>query len=414
MRDTEQTSATIVSSPLQFFMGKKMAKEYMDLMEQYDPLVDSKYQITYYTGGFCPPWEYDNKALGGSESAVVELSTRWSAVGYSVEVYGLFPSLEFIEGYKEYEGVHYYHINKFSFSKKYHNLILWRLSGMTILDETLPLKANNIYVDLHDHQYEQTSLLHLHQNRIKKVFFKSKFHSEIANLEFPFFKSFPEDKRLLIQNGLETQTFTKDYKVQRDKYRFQYSSSYFRGLKDILKVWEIIYKSEPKAELHIYYGMDIFPNEQERDEIKRLLAQEGVIDHGRQSKEIVAREKQRAMFHLYPTNTTSEICCISLKESLASGCIPILSNINIFSMFSGIHIKWDKDMSAEDYYKRVAFAVIDILQMEEEELLKLSDEMKKSELIKSWGEVALLWLDPMDLSTPYTEIEKFYEHKILP
>jgi glycosyltransferase involved in cell wall biosynthesis len=414
MRDTPNTSATIIPNNLSFFMGKKMAKEYLSLMRPFDPEVQTEYQITYYTGLFCPPWEFDKKDLGGSESACVQLSTKWAKLGYSVEVYGLFPSLEFEDGYKEYNGVHYYHVNKFSFSKTYLNLILWRLSGLVILDENLPLKANHIYADLHDHSLEQISLIHRHQDRIEKVFFKSQFHSAIADHEFPFFKSFSAEKRLFIQNGLEKETFTKDYGVQRDKYRLQYSSSYFRGLKDILKVWKIIHQAEPRAELHVYYGMDLYPNEQERDEIRALLAQEGVMDHGRQSKEVVAREKQRAGFHLYTTNTTSEICCISIKESMASGCIPILSNVNIFSMFAGVHIKWDQGQSVEDYYTRVAFSVIDILRMPDEEFNHLTEEMKKSELIKSWGEVSLLWLDPLNLAKPYCEYETLVAKGVLP
>lgn len=139
-----------------------------------------------------------------------------------------------------------------------------------------------------------------------------------------------------------------------------------------------------------------------------------MCNHGRQSKEVLAREKQMSGFHLYPTLTTAEICCITLKESMISGSIPILSDKNIFGMFEGIHIKHDAEMSVEDYYRRVALGVIDILQMPDEKLEELSNMVKQSKLLKSWGEVSMLWLKEMDFPDFYGEYEKLVEMKVLP
>lgn len=391
----ENTSAFLLDKSLKDFMGKKLADEYLSIMDNYEYSLISNYDITYYTGFLAPPWSHKSEKLGGSESAVIQLCKNWVKLGKKVEVYCYDPELEHIPSYVEFEGIHIYHTNKFKFRTTYNNLILWRFSGMTILNDSFRIKANSIYVDLHDHNPQDMAMIISHQNKIDKVFYKSQFHSAIADHEYPFFKEFPTNKRVFIQNGLELETFKKDYGVQRDKYRFQYSSSYFRGLKGILKYSvPIIFKAEPRFELHVYYGMDIVPSKEEGDEIRMLLSQEGVLDHGRQNKEIVAREKQRATYHLYPTNTTSEICCISLKESMASGCIPIVSNVNIFSTFAGIHITWDEGMSEEDYYKRVGESVVDVLKhITDSQLEELSKAMKSNDMVKSWEQVSKLWLE---------------------
>lgn len=391
----QNTSAIVVNKTLKDFMGKRLEQEYLDVMDSYEDVKNSPYDITYYSGFLCPPWNPTNKGLGGSESAIVNLSREWVKQGLKVEVYCYSPDIEFLDSLTpfEYEGVHYYHTNKFKFSKKYNNLILWRYSGLTLLDDAFKINANKVYVDLHDHNVNDCIMIKKYEEKIDKVFYKSNFHSGVADHEFPFFKEFSPEKRVFIQNGLELETFQKDYGVVRDKYRFQYSSSYFRGLRGILKYsLPIIFKNEPRFELHVYYGMDVVPSENEGKEMRLLLSQEGVIDHGRQGRDIVAREKQRAMFHLYPTNCVSEICCISLKESMASGCIPIISDVNIFSTFAGAHIKWDVGMSEEDYYKRVGESVLDLLKMSDEELKDLSEAMKKNEMIKSWEQVAKLWI----------------------
>jgi len=70
-----------------------------------------------------------------------------------------------------------------------------------------------------------------------------------------------------------------------------------------------------------------------------LMSQPGVMDHGRVSSHLVAREKWRSTFHLYVTDTDAEIDCISIKESLATGCIPLLSKFGVFPEREGFHFE---------------------------------------------------------------------------
>jgi hypothetical protein len=51
-------------------------------------------------------------------------------------------------------------------------------------------------------------------------------------------------------------------------------------------------------------------------------------------------------FQLYVTNTISEIDCISIKESVLAGCIPIISNFGVFEERDGIHYDFNDEKQA--------------------------------------------------------------------
>ena len=49
-------------------------------------------QIVYYCGEGDLAWDPEDKKLGGSEQAVVQLSEQWTKRGYLVKVYGKIPN----------------------------------------------------------------------------------------------------------------------------------------------------------------------------------------------------------------------------------------------------------------------------------------------------------------------------------
>jgi glycosyltransferase involved in cell wall biosynthesis len=177
----------------------------------------------------------------------------------------------------------------------------------------------------------------------------------------------------------------------KNPYRFVYCSAYIRGLAEILKyIWPVIYQLEPRAELHVYYGMDDIKDNNMKTMFKQLLSQPGVMEHGRQPMDIIIREKHMSSFHLYITNTPIEIDCISIRESLATGCIPILSNFGVFKDREGIHfdIK-EKDIKS---YQNAAVKILQIMA-QQEKLLGYREQIKKSSLITSWDDTAKKWLN---------------------
>ena len=99
------------------------------------------------------------------------------------------------------------------------------------------------------------------------------------------------DKFNIIMNGIRIDNFKINNNYIRNPYRFCYCSCYTRGLEIILeKIWPIIYNKEPKAELHIYYGMDYIYDDKYKLKMNLLMSQHGVMDHGRQPIDIIIRE----------------------------------------------------------------------------------------------------------------------------
>lgn len=123
--------------------------------------------------------------IGGSETAVIELSKRWVKKGYDVTVYG-----DPREDAGDYEGVHYRPYYELNWKDKFNILIFWRTPHF--LDKELD--AKRIYYDAHDIE----SNLNWTPERVKrvdKVFFKSKFHRSMC-------PNIPDDKVAVIGNGI--------------------------------------------------------------------------------------------------------------------------------------------------------------------------------------------------------------------
>jgi glycosyltransferase involved in cell wall biosynthesis len=142
---------------------------------------------------------------------------------------------------------------------------------------------------------------------------------------------------------------------------------------------------EPRVELHLYYGMDMFNDENLKTELKKLTCQPGVIDHGRQNIELIIREKYMSTFQLYITNTISEIDCISIKESLVTGCIPLISNFGVFKEREGIHFELnEQDINS---MKDIAINIINFAKNHKQVEI-LSNCLKKSDTILDWTTIA--------------------------
>jgi hypothetical protein len=114
------------------------------------------------------------------------------------------------------------------------------------------------------------------------------------------------------------------------------------------------------------------------------------MDHGRQPMEMIIREKYLSSFHLYLTDTIAEIDCISIRESLATGAIPLISNFGVFKDRAGIH--YDIDRKNPDTYRRAAFNLISLIE-DTEKLDKIRETNKKSDLLINWTDVSKKWLD---------------------
>jgi len=342
-------------------------------------LVEKDYDIVYMCGAFSITWDPEDKKLGGSEQAVVNLSENWVCMGKSVIVYGEIP-------YKIINGVVYKPWTEFNFNRRYKNLILWRNFGLSTVIPT-NVRADFMAVDVHDNFIGQVGEgFKKYYSKCNKIFLKSNYHKECLFNKID--KNIDPNSIITIPNGIRVEKFNSQPEfTQRNSLRFCYCSCYTRGLDKIISIlWPIIYNYEPRAELHVYYGMTGIVDEKYKNYLTTLLAQPGVMDHGRQPIEMIIREKYLSTYHFYITNTEAEIDCISIRESLVTGCIPLLSNFGVFKERQGLHFEFSDD-------KQIKMAAINIINLlkNPQKVEEFRDKIKNDPTIVDWNIVANEW-----------------------
>jgi hypothetical protein len=346
--------------------------------ENYVNKVWSSDTLVYYCGNSRARFSPKSDSLGGSEQAVVELSKRLKRSGKWKDVFvfgNVVPGI--------YDGVFYKTLNEFDINNKFGDIILWRGFGNQIINQ---VKANRIYIDLHDNTDPRSLPADVINSRVEKVFVKSNFHATL-------FPHISKEKFVVVPNGVQVDLFKSDSNQQKEPYRFCWTSSYDRNLYENLKyIWPRIKEKIPQAEFHIYYGDDLLS-----PELKTILAPlynlPGVYNHGRVSLKKIAIEKKRASFQLYVTDTNAEIDCISVRESAAAGCIPIITSKAVFGEREGFHVSVENAKNPEEMSK--AADEIVSLAMNKELVLETSSRIRESSLIFDWNKVANEWINHM-------------------
>lgn len=112
------------------------------------------------------------------------------------------------------------------------------------------------------------------------------------------------------------------------------------------------------------------------------------MDHERQSMDLVIREKWMSSFQLYTSLSQAEIDCISIREGLVAGCIPILSDFGVFKYREGIHIK---NITSTPLPKIVETIIQIMHNTEETEQMRL--KFRDSPTITSWDDIANSWME---------------------
>jgi glycosyltransferase involved in cell wall biosynthesis len=357
----------------------------------------SEYDIVFFCGTCyslcCMMWDPEDTALGGSEQAIVHLTKSWARAGKRVAVYG-----DFAFAHKVVDGVDYYAAGAFEPQRRFRALVLWRspaIASANLLPWTM--SADKILLDVHDAcGIDTVGGLDLLLNKYPhmRVMFKSCDHAKT------FLNHSQDAARAraacrVVPNGVQIHVFggSNERDEGRDPFRFCYASSYDRGLCEILEhVWPRIVAQEPRAELHVYYGQTTV---EIREKMRTLLpVVRNVCDHGRQPIDLVAREKRRSTFHLYVSNTNAETDCISVKESLAAGCIPLMLDRGVFAERDGVH--FDPEASWESIADEIAE-----LMCNQGRTQALRERLRRSPTIVPWDVVASKWLDDVIDNDPH-------------
>jgi len=251
--------------------------------------------------------------IGGSEEATIYLSRELAKLGHKVTVYN-----KCGKDAGTYDGVEYKSYLLYN-NDECDTIIFWR-SPDIMTEKIIKSKAKKKYLWLHD-TIEETSLLPV-INLLDGVMVLSNYHRML-------YPNVPNDKIFLTQNGVDLTQF--DAKVKRNPKKMIWTSSYDRGLKELLECWTSIKLAEPEAELHIYYGWNTMKGlhggtehyKSFRKMMKTLLDQEGIHEHGRVGQDKVAKEMLSSGVWPYPT-WWPEISCISAMKAQIAGCIPVV------------------------------------------------------------------------------------------
>ena len=358
-------------------MGQEMLNRYTTIFIKNE---NSEFDISYFCGGTSIEWDPSSQSLGGSEQAIVHICSEWVKMGKSVAVYGLFKT-ELV-----FNGIHFINWKKFPFDKQHSVVILWRMSGINC-GLLFPIKTKKLFVDYHDNNFQFRHTYVDYTDRIDCIFFKSDFHLEFYQKTFNLI--LPKERYAIIPNGLRVSDFNISPQVKREPFRFCYCSCYTRGLVEILQhVWPIIYHHFPQAELHVYYGMSGIQEPQTKQQLTLMMGQPGVMDHSRRPMSDIVLEKWKSTFHLYLSQCQGEIDCISVRESLITGCIPLISKFGVFEKREGLH--FDVDTSPGSYQK-AAQGICNLLT--KPEFIEICRErFKQSSTIVDWKTVAEQWV----------------------
>ena len=277
-------------------------------------------EVVFYCPRSVEPWSPDSlkkggTGIGGSETAVINLSKEWVKLGYKVTVYNWCSTLE-----GEYEGVNYVNYWNFNYQDKFNVLIAWRYPELFDLDIDAKFKA----VDVHD-VMSPADFTPSRIENVDAIFIKTESHADC-------FPNIPREKFAIINNGLDLERFKG--KGKKVPFRAIYSSTPNRGLDILLDSWHNIRQEVPEAELHVFYGFKTFyeleKNNPERMKWMKAIedkvnSTEGVVWHDRVDQDTLAEEFEKSYVWAYPTYFY-EISCITAMEAMAAGAYPVTIN----------------------------------------------------------------------------------------
>lgn len=293
--------------------------------------------VVFYCGFTEDQWHPEiaaKRGIGGSEEAVIHITKRLAKAGYNVTVYNNC-------GYKTllFDGVTYKPFWEWNYRDKQDVVVLWR-SPKALEYE---INADKIFLDLHDvipdGEFTEKRLA-----RLTKVFVKSQAHKIL-------FPSIPEDKFVVVQNGIEWDKFQTG--EERDPFLILNTSSPDRSLKTLLNAFKEVKKRVPEAKLKWAYGWgvwdSVFSGENVREAWKTEVTGlgnsiEGFEALGRIGHEEIAKLYQKASVFAYPT-AFYEIDCISARKAQAAGAVPVVTDFAALdeTVQYGTKIKVDKE-----------------------------------------------------------------------
>lgn len=369
---------------------------------------ERKGKVVFYAGGCWEKWHPQQAAttgLGGSETALVQVATRLGLAGWQVKVYAD------VDAAMSVGGVIWKPHAAWDPMEECDLMVVSRIPAAF----DAPMRARNRALWCHDHTYPD--LTPERAERITHVITLSEWERDRFRRLYPFL----DDTLVILRNGItvtgldgEPRYSDADRPFADRKPRCVYSSSADRGLDVLLQMWPRIRDRVADAELHVYYGWDVFDkvaltNPSLYEYKARVLQlvdeaggeQGGVFMRGRLPQPELAREMQEARVWAYPTRFL-ETSCIGAMEARAAGLALVTSDLGALKESVGEHgklIPWAADETRKtnettEYQRRFVSAVVGALT-DEKRWRVLHEKARRgvsgcdwSERIPGWEAVA--------------------------
>ena len=142
---------------------------------------------------------------------------------------------------------------------------------------------------------------------------------------------YPREQARVVQNGVHLPWF--DGEETRSHGKLIFTSSPYRGLALVSRLFAELKNRHPEIELDVFSGLAVYdkegpfqgPEVRQYEQIKKQLQEQpSCVIHGNVTQQQLAREMMNAGIYFYP-NVFVETSCIGAIEAQAAGC-PIVTS----------------------------------------------------------------------------------------
>jgi glycosyltransferase involved in cell wall biosynthesis len=328
------------------------------------------------------------QGLGGSEASIVYMARELARLEHDVTVYANSARAIF-------DGVTYRHYHDFFTDYRttpWDVVVSFRSFDPFFLGRVAPRT-----IFWCGDAYDQPKLEHFGhrslQENIDLVFCVSNYH---RNTFIQAFQLAPE-KVIATRNGFCPE-LVPPVVPHREWTRCVYSSTPFRGLEILLKVFPAMQARVPALFLDVFSSMQVYgwtadADEKEFGRIYQAADQPGVHWHGSIDQPSLLKHLARAGLFLYP-NTFDETSCIAAIEAQACGCVVVTSaraglNETVLDRVTGICLPGDPESGR--YQQQFVSTVLNLLG-NPPRLHELSTAAReRAFLMYSWPTIAKEW-----------------------
>lgn len=346
------------------------------------------------------------QGLGGRETAMIKLAEAWAKQGHEVTN---FVNVEQGRRFESDNGFHEYIpiqlCRPMLQNMPWDAAIAWELPS--IFDEPRILKNTKVRVCEMQVAHFPHQEMAAAEEYCHAVAALSPWHAEFlihSGLEMK------NGRVISLPNGVDTSRYPRE--IFEEKVRgytnkanpkFVYSSSPDRGLWHLLKVWGLILKSFPDAQLDICYGLDKYlqhmrwAHSREAQmcvEIEELLNQPGVVNRGKIGQTELAKLQLEADAWLYPLDPLwpTETGCITAVENAAAGNPLVFSKADCLeSEFGRIGVGVDLPFDAEEFGR-----VVQVVLTDEDLRKTMQARARRFAQERSWDLIGAKWVDMLE------------------